>query len=132
MQGAYHAIFGTDGMMAIPLHVQVCMCRLPKDSCGNASIYTWCSQYVQKWYGSIWSWLFCCKLYILVNGIYMVQETLSLSCFDDDTCVINISFLHKGGCGAVFKALISKSPMYKLATMGLKVQTQLFSIIAIL
>ena len=40
VQGAYHTVSGTDSMMAVPLHVQVCMCKLPKDRCGNASIYT--------------------------------------------------------------------------------------------
>ena len=42
VQGAYHIVFGTDSMMAVPLHVQICMCRLPKDRCGNLSIFTWC------------------------------------------------------------------------------------------
>ena len=119
MQGAYHTIFWTDCMMAVPLHIQVCMCRLSKDSCGKASIFTRCYQYVQKGYGSIWSWFFCSELDVLIYGVYVVQETLFWAALMMTHVSSTYLFHIKGGCGDVFMALISKSSMYKFATMGL-------------
>ena len=95
------------------------MSRLSVNCCAEAAIISRCYQNVQKGHGSIWSGIFTCELNVMVNGVYMVQKVLFVSCFNDYKGVIYKSLPHQRGCGYVFMALISKSSIYRFATIGL-------------
>ena len=97
----------------VPLKVQVSMCRFPV-YCGlQTSFFTWYYKDVQEGYGSIISWLFTGKLYVLIYSVKMFQET----CFfgGDDWRMVKVSstnLLQKRGVVELYLWLLSQMLPY--------------------
>ena len=106
-------------MMTVPLEMKVSVGGFSIHCSAETAIWLGYNQSVQKGNGSICPGVFHSELNTLVNGIDAFCKAVLVCRLDDHKCVIHKSSPQARGCGAVLRATISKSSIYKFATIGL-------------
>ena len=119
IQSAYHTVLGCYCKMTVPMQILICVSWLPVDSGVKSAIFIWGYQHIKKRYGAIFFGIFICEMDVSINGIDMSKEGIFLCSLDDGETIIHKPLPDFRGNGAVARALVSRSSINKLATIGL-------------
>ena len=118
-KGVHNTELSRQVVVTVPLQVQICVCGLSKHQCKEGIFRLWHHYCIHEWKGPLWFGILCCKLDVWVHVVDVLKELLSPYRIYDYKSVIHISLKYFGEYSAVLMALISKSSIWRLATMVL-------------